>query len=269
MDEFHYEEYDLDRRILDDFLSLASEYRLVKGAYDIDFSSVYAFRAGRPADRRPSILACFAYAIGQVLPKYRRINSHLVRFPRKRLAIFDTVDISIPIDYVIDGKHVARARIIRSAERLSLDEIRDLIEAWQREREQGQVPAHEPVVRWLFLLPRFVRRLIWNLWIDASPQRRRALLGTCSLSCVASGVHHFSFHDSPRTLYFDLGPIAQRPVVRNGNVTTAPVGRLVRTFDHRIIDGYEATEFLKELVDFLEHFDERVTISQAAPSAPA
>jgi pyruvate/2-oxoglutarate dehydrogenase complex dihydrolipoamide acyltransferase (E2) component len=53
-------------------------------------------------------------------------------------------------------------------------------------------------------------------------------------------------------------------VIKDGTVTTAPIGCMVRTFDRRITDGYEAAEFMNELVDFLEHFEERVTAAAAA-----
>jgi pyruvate/2-oxoglutarate dehydrogenase complex dihydrolipoamide acyltransferase (E2) component len=270
MTDVSYEEYGLDRRILEDFLSLASQYRLAKSAYDINFSSIHAFRAKQPPDRRPSILCCIAYALGQVVPRHRRVNSHLVRWPRKRIAIYDFVDLAVPVDYVIAGRHAARQRIIRGIDRLSLDEIRQVLETWRREREQGVVPGHSPFVRWLFMLPRFVRRVVWHLWIEPSPKRRAALLGTCALSCVTNGRHSFGYSDSPRALYFDLCRISERPVVKNGKVTTAPIGCMVRTFDHRITDGYEAAEFMNDLVDFLEHFEERIAAPRpAVPPAAA
>jgi pyruvate/2-oxoglutarate dehydrogenase complex dihydrolipoamide acyltransferase (E2) component len=258
MADIHYEDYGLYRRILGDFLSLAPQYPLATSVFDIDFSSVYAFRARQPVDRRPSVLCCVAYAIGKVVPRHRAVNAHVVHWPRKRIAIYDFVDLAVPVHYVIDGRHGGRQRIIRGVDRLSLDEIREVLETWRREREQGMIPDHDRRVRFLFVLPRFIRRLIWHLWIESSPKRRADLLGTCALSCVTNGRQITAHNDSARALYFDLGRIMERPVVKNGVIAIAPVGRMIRTFDHRITDGFEAAEFMNELVEFLEHFEERV-----------
>jgi pyruvate/2-oxoglutarate dehydrogenase complex dihydrolipoamide acyltransferase (E2) component len=49
-----------------------------------------------------------------------------------------------------------------------------------------------------------------------------------------------------------VGRVAERPVVRNGKVATAPIGYVSVTFDHRVIDGARAAEFGLAVIRRLE-----------------
>jgi pyruvate dehydrogenase E2 component (dihydrolipoamide acetyltransferase) len=40
-----------------------------------------------------------------------------------------------------------------------------------------------------------------------------------------------------------IGRVAERPVVRDGELVVAPTGYLSLTFDHRVVDGARAAEF--------------------------
>jgi len=56
------------------------------------------------------------------------------------------------------------------------------------------------------------------------------------------------------TITLGLGRIVDRPVVRAGEITVAPVMRLNLAFDHRVIDGAEAADVLAALKQSLESF---------------
>ena len=49
------------------------------------------------------------------------------------------------------------------------------------------------------------------------------------------------------------GAVAERPVVRNGQVCAAPTMRVTLSSDHRVVDGAYAARFLAELRRILEH----------------
>jgi 2-oxoisovalerate dehydrogenase E2 component (dihydrolipoyl transacylase) len=52
-----------------------------------------------------------------------------------------------------------------------------------------------------------------------------------------------------------IGPnaIIERPVVRNGQVVVRKMMNLSSSFDHRVVDGYDAAEFIQRLKALLEH----------------
>jgi 2-oxoisovalerate dehydrogenase E2 component (dihydrolipoyl transacylase) len=52
-----------------------------------------------------------------------------------------------------------------------------------------------------------------------------------------------------------VGPnaIVERPVVRNGQVVVRKMMNLSSSFDHRVVDGYDAAEFIQSIKALLEH----------------
>ena len=52
-----------------------------------------------------------------------------------------------------------------------------------------------------------------------------------------------------------IGPnaIVQRPVVRDGQIVARKMMNLSSSFDHRVVDGYDAAEFIQKLKGLLEH----------------
>jgi pyruvate/2-oxoglutarate dehydrogenase complex dihydrolipoamide acyltransferase (E2) component len=56
----------------------------------------------------------------------------------------------------------------------------------------------------------------------------------------------------PEVAILSIGRIAERPVVRDGEVVARPVGYVSVTFDHRVIDGARAAEFGLAVIKRLE-----------------
>ena len=52
-----------------------------------------------------------------------------------------------------------------------------------------------------------------------------------------------------------IGPnaIVERPVVRDGQIVVRKMMNLSSSFDHRVVDGYDAAEFIQRLKSLLEH----------------
>jgi pyruvate dehydrogenase E2 component (dihydrolipoyllysine-residue acetyltransferase) len=56
----------------------------------------------------------------------------------------------------------------------------------------------------------------------------------------------------PEVGILSIGRIAERPVVRDGEVGAAPIGYISLTFDHRVVDGARAAEFGLAVIRRLE-----------------
>ena len=52
-----------------------------------------------------------------------------------------------------------------------------------------------------------------------------------------------------------IGPntIVERPVVRGGQIVVRKMMNLSSSFDHRVVDGFDAAEFIQRLKGLLEH----------------
>lgn len=65
--------------------------------------------------------------------------------------------------------------------------------------------------------------------------------------------------NQPQVAILGVGAIEKRPVVRNDAIAIRPMVYLVLTFDHRIIDGAVADQFMGRIKSFLENWEEPVT----------
>ena len=56
----------------------------------------------------------------------------------------------------------------------------------------------------------------------------------------------------PEVAILSIGRVAERPVVRDGEIVTRPVGTIAITFDHRVVDGARAAEFGLAVIERLQ-----------------
>ena len=56
----------------------------------------------------------------------------------------------------------------------------------------------------------------------------------------------------PEVAIVRVNRIVERPVIRDGQVARRQMMNLSSSFDHRIVDGYEAATFIKTVKDCLE-----------------
>jgi pyruvate/2-oxoglutarate dehydrogenase complex dihydrolipoamide acyltransferase (E2) component len=68
-----------------------------------------------------------------------------------------------------------------------------------------------------------------------------------------AGLFQTPLVNHPEVAILSIGRIAERPVVRDGELVTAPVGYVSVTFDHRVVDGARAAEFGLAVIGRLEH----------------
>jgi pyruvate dehydrogenase E2 component (dihydrolipoamide acetyltransferase) len=68
-----------------------------------------------------------------------------------------------------------------------------------------------------------------------------------------AGLFQTPLVNHPEVAILSIGRIAERPVVRDGELVTAPAGYVSVTFDHRVVDGARAAEFGLAVIGRLEH----------------
>jgi len=59
--------------------------------------------------------------------------------------------------------------------------------------------------------------------------------------------------NSPEVAILGPNKIIERPVVRHGQVVVRKMMNLSASFDHRVVDGYDAAEFIQRIKGLLEH----------------
>jgi pyruvate/2-oxoglutarate dehydrogenase complex dihydrolipoamide acyltransferase (E2) component len=84
------------------------------------------------------------------------------------------------------------------------------------------------------------------------PEELRGSTFTVTSAGKLAGLFQTPIVNHPEVAILSIGRIADRPVVRDGNLQIAPVGHIALTFDHRVVDGARAAEFGLAVIRRLE-----------------
>jgi pyruvate dehydrogenase E2 component (dihydrolipoyllysine-residue acetyltransferase) len=84
------------------------------------------------------------------------------------------------------------------------------------------------------------------------PEELRGSTFTVTSAGKLAGLFQTPIVNHPEVAILSVGRIAERPVVRDGQVATAPIGYVSVTFDHRVVDGARAAQFGLDVIRRLE-----------------
>src|SRR5215204_5661374 len=84
------------------------------------------------------------------------------------------------------------------------------------------------------------------------PEELRGSTFTVTSAGKLGGVFQTPIVNYPEVGILSIGRIAERPVVRNGEIAVRKVGYVAITFDHRVVDGTRAAEFGLSVIERLE-----------------
>jgi len=84
------------------------------------------------------------------------------------------------------------------------------------------------------------------------PEELRGSTFTVTSAGKLGGLLTTPIVNHPEVAILSVGRVAERPVVREGQVTVKPIGYVSVTFDHRVIDGARAAEFGLAVIGRLE-----------------
>jgi pyruvate dehydrogenase E2 component (dihydrolipoamide acetyltransferase) len=85
-----------------------------------------------------------------------------------------------------------------------------------------------------------------------TPDEVRGSTFTVTSAGKLAGLVQTPIVNHPEVAILSVGRIAERPVVRDGDVVIRPIGNVAITFDHRVVDGARAAEFGLSVIRALE-----------------
>jgi len=219
---------------------------------EVDMTRVRAHRDhARSAGARYSTVAYVLHAAGRALAAHPEANAALRGHIRPRVARYDGVSAKLTLDRTLDGHRVVLSAVLPDVHSASLEEIQRVIDHYR---------AGDPARMAEFARVRVLHRLPWPVGpalfrlAARSLRGRPGAFGTLAVTSLGHAPVD-GFHSvGGTTITLGVGRVADRPVVRDGAVTVAPVMRLSLAFDHRVIDGAEAADVLADVKDGLERF---------------
>jgi pyruvate dehydrogenase E2 component (dihydrolipoamide acetyltransferase) len=84
------------------------------------------------------------------------------------------------------------------------------------------------------------------------PEELRGSTFTVTSAGKLAGLFQTPIVNHPEVAILSVGRVAERPVVRGGELTSAPTAYVSVTFDHRVVDGARAAEFGLAVIRRLE-----------------
>lgn len=241
------------RQLIADAGRFAQRKHIIRGLLEIDVTVARQFirehraQTGETLSFTAFVIAC----LGRAVEANKAV--HAYRNWRNRLIIFDDVDVMTYIEVELKGDKMPLAHIVRAVNRKTWREIHDEIRAVQANPEQSPKARQWQAVRWLLLLPAFLRDIIYRM-INRRPNVWKKHAGTVNLTAVGmfgtSGGWGIGY--SSHTLTIVIGGISQKPVVRQGRIEIRECLNLTADFDHDLIDGAPAARFIEEFKGLIE-----------------
>lgn len=206
------------------------------------------------------VMKCIAQAVSE----HRYI--HAMRKGRRRLVLFDDVDISVVVERAVGpggspSHTLPMPYVVRKANEKSVREIHDEIRAAQRAAvEEGEVQLgarrNARMTRIFSLMPRFARNLLVWRRLANDPYFAKKTMGTVAVTSVGgsgkgSG-YGWAIPIGLQPMVVALGTIARKPGVVGHAVEIREFLSITVLFDHDVTDGAPVARFVQRLRELLE-----------------
>jgi pyruvate/2-oxoglutarate dehydrogenase complex dihydrolipoamide acyltransferase (E2) component len=240
------------QHILVDWAEIMVQQHTIHGLLEFDVTetrrAIHRHRraSGQPLSFTALMVASFAKAIGA------EPELQAYRAGRRRLVVFDDVDVAVLVEQLVDGERVPVPHIVRAANRKSPADIdREIREARSGGDPYGGMRRFAPV--WL-AVPSFVRRFVLKR-ILADPRRRKRYTGTATVTAVGMfgsgtgwGIPYIA-----HSICLTVGGIGRKPgLTRAGSVEPRDMVSLTISVDHDVVNGAPVARFISRFRDSLE-----------------
>jgi pyruvate dehydrogenase E2 component (dihydrolipoamide acetyltransferase) len=156
-------------------------------------------------------------AVAESLPEFPELNA---RLEGDAIVYLDRYDLGVAVQ-TDQGLVVP---VVRACEAKSLDELADEVARLAEAARDGSL----------------------------KPEELRDSTFTVTSAGKLGGLLTTPIVNHPEVAILSIGRVAERPVVRDGEIQARPTGTIAITFDHRVVDGARAAEFGLAVIRRLE-----------------
>jgi pyruvate/2-oxoglutarate dehydrogenase complex dihydrolipoamide acyltransferase (E2) component len=252
--EYELEQFPPIRRATIDLLAASSRKHMIHGLIEVDITQTrHRLRQARldsntSISLSSNIIYCCARAAA--------MNPHIQAYRdfRNRLYLFADVDVTVPVERMVDGKNEIVPVIIRKAETKNPMEIQ--AEITRAQTEQVDRSGVFSFMKVYVLIPRFIRRSFFRI-MDSSPKLMKKNGGTVMVSPLnmfGSGTG-WGVPLASHTLNLTLGGLVRKPVLEGGRMDNHEFLCITVSIDHDLVDGAPAARFIQTFKRLVEKAD--------------
>jgi hypothetical protein len=257
LDPYHIVDLTPARRETPNLLDVYWWQHSVYGLLEVDVTVVRQFIAAHKAQTGEalSFTGYLAFCLAHAVAEDPSVQAYLKG--RRRLIVFDDVDVGLPVERQIGGTRAPMGHVIRRANHKSFRQIHQEIRAVQTQA----VPPNKGMASWVrfgLVLPWPLSKLfiaVLRTAIRHDPTILVAQSGTVGITALGMFGHGSSgwgLTPPMHSLGLVVGSIAQKPAVVNGRIEPREILNLTVTFDHDVVDGAPAARFVRRLVELIE-----------------
>ena len=212
-------------------------------------------REMKKAGAKVSFTGWLLQAIAATVARHKEAAAF--RVGRRKLMVFDGVDVSIVVEKEVDGRRVPLPLLIRQADGKTAEEITAEIDKAKAGRLDGEQMVLErgmtAAEKLYYFLPGAARRLAWRLMMRR-PRFLFAKMGNVVVTAVGmmGQVNGWFVQTSVHPLSFGIGSILRKPVARGNEIRIAEVLHLTVLIDHDAVDGAPMARLIAALTDAVE-----------------
>ncbi|KPJ96421.1 MAG: dehydrogenase [Gammaproteobacteria bacterium SG8_11] len=193
--------------------------------------------------------------ISGVLQKHPDAAAFL--YNKKKLIIFNDINISFLVEKEIDNKMVPIPVVLRKTNEKSASEITTEIEkAKNQELSVKDIVINKQSAffeRLYYFMPGFIRKLVWRILLR-NPKLAFSIMGNVVITSVGmmGRINGWFIHKSVHPLSFGIGSILKKPVVVGNEIKIRKILNMTILVDHDVIDGAPMVRFLNNLTKNIE-----------------
>jgi len=202
-----------------------------------------------------SFNAWLIVVISSVLQRHKEAAAFLLS--KKRLIIFDDINVSILVEKKIGGSRVPVPVVIERTNRKSALEITaEIDKAKNQTISDGDIVLNRRtsfIENIYYNLPGFIRRSIWRLMLE-NPQFVFRKMGNVVITSVGmiGRINGWFMQKSIHPLSFGVGSVLKKPVVIDNEIKIRDILNMTILIDHDVIDGAPMVRFLNYLTQAIE-----------------
>lgn len=199
------------------------------------------------------LIKCISRAVSEYKP------IHGLRKGKRKVILFEDIDISVMIEREIEGVKVPLPYLVRGTNQKSISEISAEINSGRRQdiKNEKDFVLGDSKNRFLmksyYALPGFIRSYIWKQMIKR-PFFFKKNMGTVMVTSVGmvGEMYGWIIPVSVHPLSFAIGSIVKKPWVVNDEIRIREILYLTALVDHDVIDGAPAVRAFTHLKKMIE-----------------
>ena len=205
--------------------------------------------------KKVSFTAWLISVIGKTIKKHEMVSSYLMG--KKRLMVFDDINISIIVEKELNGVKVPFPLIIERANEVSIESIAERIsDAKNQKLTENDIILQKKTKkteRIYYLLPKYLRLLFWK-YLLKHPKFAFKEMGNVAFTSIGmiGKINCWFIPISVHPICFGVGSIIKKPAVIDDKIVIREILNASVLIDHDVIDGAPMTRFINELKKNIE-----------------